>query len=146
MIEQGCQIGCSECTDGTGDCTSCQRFFYTQDPTDGTKCVLVPFRTGNGDLCPDGSFPSTGGCNACDPSCRNCWGRLSSSCTRCYTGAYFFNGSCITANSDGICQGANGMYANNNKGSCDSKSLLPEVVFAVFDKARLRLWCEMYIV
>ena len=33
-----------------------------------------------------------------------------------------FNGNCVTVNSDGVCEGTNGMIANNNKQMCDGEN------------------------
>lgn len=115
-----CQLGCSECADTTGTCVTCQSG-YTQDPNDSTKCNPVQAVTSAGTACPDGSFSNGAECSVCSPSCRTCTGSSSNNCAVCANGKYMFNGSCVTADSNGICEGANGLVADNNKGECDSK-------------------------
>jgi hypothetical protein len=118
-----CQLGCSECASNTGTCIACKSG-YTQDPNDSTKCNPVQATTSTGTVCPDGSFSSGAQCSLCSPSCKTCTGPSSNDCAVCATGTYIFNNSCVSADSNGICDGANGMIADNNKEECDSKSFL----------------------
>ncbi|KAJ7491081.1 insulin-like growth factor binding protein [Mycena latifolia] len=106
-----CQLGCTSCADGTGNCLTCGTHF-TQDQNDATKCTTVP-TTAAGVACPDGSF-------TCSASCNTCSGPTSNDCTLCPTSHYLTNnGSCVSASSTGICDGSN-LIADNNKGKCDT--------------------------
>ncbi|KAF9551262.1 hypothetical protein CPC08DRAFT_755060 [Agrocybe pediades] len=116
---QVCQLGCSQCSDTTGVCVACQSGF-TQDANDKTKCNPLPSRNTDGTVCPDGSFSSGAQCSQCSPSCRTCTGPTSNDCVLCAAGSYRFNGNCVPADSNGVCQGTNGMIADNNKNECDS--------------------------
>ncbi len=118
-----CQLGCSECAGNTGACIACKSG-YTQNPNDSTKCNPVQATTSTGTVCPDGSFSNGAQCGVCSPSCKTCTGPSSNDCAVCATGTYIFNGSCVSADTNGICDGANGMIADNNKEECDSKSFL----------------------
>ncbi|KDR81943.1 hypothetical protein GALMADRAFT_114788 [Galerina marginata CBS 339.88] len=115
---QVCQLGCTQCSDGTGACLACKQGL-TQDPNDKTKCDLLPAATTTGTICPERSFSTGAQCALCSPSCRSCTGPSSSECVVCASGQYLFNGSCVEANADGVCEGTNGMIADNNKNECD---------------------------
>src|SRR5258707_15237404 len=80
--QQVCQLGCTQCADGSGDCTTCKSGF-SQDANDRTRCVKVATRTNPGGvLCPDGSFASGTQCSKCSPSCSTCTGPTSNDCTQ----------------------------------------------------------------
>ncbi|KAH7890062.1 growth factor receptor domain-containing protein [Phlebopus sp. FC_14] len=113
-----CQLGCSECADGTGDCITCKSGF-TQDANDRTKCDASQQTTSGGTACPDGSFSNGSSCQTCSPECQTCTGSTSNNCVICASGSYAFNGSCVQTNSGGVCQGSN-LIANNNKHECDT--------------------------
>ncbi|KAJ3723967.1 insulin-like growth factor binding protein [Lentinula raphanica] len=113
-----CEIGCSSCADITGDCQTCKSGF-TQDANDKTKCDAQPTTTSSGTVCPDGSFGSGSSCSPCSSSCQTCNGATSNDCIICASGSYAFNGSCITADSNGVCEGT-GLIADNNKKECDA--------------------------
>ncbi|KIK66073.1 hypothetical protein GYMLUDRAFT_957072 [Collybiopsis luxurians FD-317 M1] len=113
-----CSIGCDSCSDGTGECQTCKSGF-TQDANDRTKCDAQPSTTSTGTVCPDGSFSSGSSCTPCSPSCQTCNGPTSNNCVLCASGSYAFNGSCVTADSNGICSGT-GLIADNNKKECDT--------------------------
>ncbi|KAF9073970.1 hypothetical protein BDP27DRAFT_1288346 [Rhodocollybia butyracea] len=113
-----CAIGCSACADLTGECQTCKSGF-TQDANDKTLCDAEPTSTSSGTVCPDGSFGSGGTCSTCSPSCQTCNGPTSNDCIICASGSYAFNGSCVTANSGGVCAGT-GLIADNNKKECDA--------------------------
>ncbi|KAF8204328.1 insulin-like growth factor binding protein [Mycena galopus ATCC 62051] len=113
-----CQLGCSSCADGTGNCLTCGPNF-TQDQNDATKCTSVPTSAG-GVQCPDGSFGDGTACAACSASCATCSGPTSNDCTLCPQTHYLTNnGSCVSASSTGVCEGSN-LIADNNKGKCDT--------------------------
>ncbi|EIW85609.1 growth factor receptor domain-containing protein [Coniophora puteana RWD-64-598 SS2] len=113
-----CQLGCAECSDGTGDCISCASGF-TQDANDKTKCDSTGQTTSSGTACPDGSFSAGSSCQACSPSCQTCHGSTSNDCIICATGTYSLGGNCVQTNSGGVCAGTS-MIANNNKHECDT--------------------------
>lgn len=115
-----CQLGCTQCADGTGDCTTCKSGF-SQDTNDPTKCNPPPSVTTTGQTCPVGSFSTGTACSACSSSCQTCTGGTSSDCIICATGLFTLNGACVSANSGGICQGSS-LIADNNKRECDGKS------------------------
>lgn len=117
-----CQLGCSQCADGTGACISCKQGF-TQSQTDQTKCTALPSVTSAGITCPVGSFSAGQQCSPCSPSCSTCNGPSSTNCIVCATGQSLFNGSCVATDSNGVCEGSNGMIANNVKQECDSEHL-----------------------
>ncbi|KAJ7651463.1 insulin-like growth factor binding protein [Mycena polygramma] len=113
-----CELGCTSCADGTGNCLTCGTHF-TQDQNDATKCTSVP-TTAAGVACPDGSFSDGTNCTACSASCTTCSGGTSNDCTLCPTSHYLTNnGSCVSASSTGVCEGSN-LIADNNKGKCDT--------------------------
>ncbi|CAK5263996.1 unnamed protein product [Mycena citricolor] len=113
-----CQLGCTTCADGTGNCITCGSK-YTQDQNDATKCTTLP-STANGVTCPDGSFGNGATCSACSASCATCTGPTSNDCTTCTSSHYLTNnGSCVTASNTGVCEGSN-LIADNNKGECDT--------------------------
>ncbi|KAF5352024.1 hypothetical protein D9758_009411 [Tetrapyrgos nigripes] len=113
-----CQLGCTSCADGTGQCLTCSSGF-TQDANDKTKCNPTKSTTSDGTVCPDGSFASGTTCQQCSPSCQTCKGPTSNDCIICATGSYKSNGSCVTADGNGVCAGSN-LIADNNKHECDT--------------------------
>ena len=114
-----CQLGCTQCADGTGDCTSCKSGF-SQNANDPTKCDPPQSVTTTGQVCPVGSFSAGNTCSPCSSSCQTCTGGTSSDCIICAAGLFTFNGACVSANSNGICQGS-GLIADNNKRECDGE-------------------------
>ena len=85
---------------------------------DNTKCD--PPST-----CPTGSFRDTDDqCALCSALCETCSGPSPSDCITCPSGSSMFNGKCATVDSDGVCEGTNGMIADNNKQACDSENYL----------------------
>lgn len=114
-----CQLGCSQCADQTGDCISCASGF-TQDSSDATKCDATPQTSSDGTTCPDGSFSSSGTCTPCSTECKTCNGGTSNNCIVCGSGKVSLNGSCVTTDGNGVCEGSN-LIANNNKNECDSE-------------------------
>lgn len=138
-----CTLGCTQCTDITGVCLACQSGF-TQDANDKTKCNALESRTSDGiTVCPDGSFSSGAQCSRCSPSCRTCNGPSSNQCILCAAGSYRFNGNCVTADSNGVCQGTNGMIADNNKNECDSTYLSGNRFFTPCTNEYLPLLCSL---
>ncbi|KIY68785.1 hypothetical protein CYLTODRAFT_489508 [Cylindrobasidium torrendii FP15055 ss-10] len=113
-----CAVGCTACADGTGTCTTCKSGF-TQDANDKTKCVAQSTKTTSGTTCPDGSFANGGSCEQCDPACETCGGLTSNDCIKCASGTYTLNGSCVSADSKGVCEGSK-LLADNNKRACDT--------------------------
>lgn len=116
---QVCELGCSQCADGTATCISCEHGF-TQNANDNTKCIQLPAVTSGGTTCPDGSFNAGSQCSPCSPSCSTCNGPSSNNCIVCAAGQSLFNSSCVATSSNGVCEGSNGMIANNNKQECDT--------------------------
>ncbi|KAJ6523452.1 insulin-like growth factor binding protein, partial [Mycena vulgaris] len=113
-----CELGCTSCADGTGNCLTCGTHF-TQDQNDSTKCTTV-LATAAGVPCPDSSFSDGTNCLACSASCNTCAGPTANDCTLCPNLHYLTNnGSCVTASSTGVCDGSN-LIADNNKGKCDT--------------------------
>ncbi|KAJ7269285.1 insulin-like growth factor binding protein [Mycena haematopus] len=113
-----CEVGCTSCAAGTGNCLTCGPNF-TQDQNDATKCTIVPTSAG-GVPCPDGSFSDGTNCVACSASCETCSGLTSSDCTLCPQTHYLTNnGTCVSASSTGVCEGSS-LIADNNKGKCDT--------------------------
>ncbi|PFH53554.1 hypothetical protein AMATHDRAFT_73358 [Amanita thiersii Skay4041] len=117
-----CQLGCIKCADDSGTCTTCKSGF-SQDANNPATCKPVQSVTPTGTICPDGSFSDGQKCSPCSPSCRTCTGPTSNDCAICANGSFIFNGSCVKADSNGICEGANGMIADNNKKECDTCGL-----------------------
>ncbi|KAF7441217.1 hypothetical protein PC9H_001566 [Pleurotus ostreatus] len=113
-----CQAGCTQCADGTGACLTCKTGF-TKDANDPTKCNPVQTPIPSGDVCPLRSFNDGTNCALCSPSCQSCTGPSSNDCAICVSGQYLLNGACVSANSDGVCQGSK-MIADNNKFECDT--------------------------
>jgi len=113
-----CQLGCTQCADGSGVCTQCQSGF-SQNAADRTKCNPPQQVTSSGTVCPDRSFSNGNACQPCDSTCQTCKGGTSNDCTLCASGFYTLKGACVAANSDGICTSAN-LIADNNKHECDS--------------------------
>ncbi|KAF8875239.1 TNFR/NGFR cysteine-rich region family protein [Infundibulicybe gibba] len=115
---QVCQLGCTQCADGTGACTTCKSGF-SQDANDKTKCNAPKSVTSTGTVCPDGSFSGGTSCSPCSSTCSTCTAGTSNDCVVCATGRYALNGTCVGTNSDGVCEGSN-LIADNNKRQCDS--------------------------
>lgn len=115
---QACQLGCTACVDGTGVCQTCKTNF-TLDANDKTKCNPTQSVTNTGTVCPDGSFSDGTRCQRCSPSCSTCRGPTSNDCVLCAAGSYAFNGGCVAADGNGVCQGTN-LIADNNKNLCDT--------------------------
>lgn len=113
-----CQLGCTQCADGTGDCISCKSGF-TQNANDRTKCLATQATTSTGTVCPDGSFSNGTACAPCAPLCQTCSGPASSDCVVCGAGQYTLNGACVSTDANGVCQGS-ALIADNNKHECDS--------------------------
>jgi len=116
-----CQLGCTQCADGSGQCISCKSGF-TQDANDSTKCNPPSSSTNDGQTCPDGSFSNGNSCSRCSSTCLTCTGGTSNDCIVCASGLFTLNGNCVSANADGVCQGST-LIADNNKHECDSKFL-----------------------
>lgn len=95
---------------------------FTQNANDRTKCVAEASKTSTGTVCPDGSFGSGTSCRECDPACQTCSGATSNDCILCAAGTYLFDGSCVSTDSNGVCEGGQ-LIADNNKHVCDSESL-----------------------
>ncbi|KAK0474753.1 growth factor receptor domain-containing protein [Armillaria novae-zelandiae] len=114
-----CELGCTSCADSTGTCLTCKTGF-TLDANDKTKCDAVESKTSSGTVCPDGSFSSNGTtCAKCPSACSTCNGATSNDCILCATETYAFNGSCVSVNNQGVCDGS-GLIADNNKHACDA--------------------------
>ena len=75
----------------------------------------------DGTPCPDGSYNAGKKCAHCSGLCMTCNGPSSNNCIDCRPGQVLFNGSCTTPDSDGVCEGSNGMIADNNKRKCDGE-------------------------
>lgn len=123
-----CQLGCSSCTDISATCTTCKNGF-TADANDKSKCNPLPSTipgttAGTTQPCPDGSFSNGQQCAVCSPSCGTCSGSSSNDCTGCKSGQFLFGGNCVGVDANGVCQGTNGMIADNNKKECDSALIL----------------------
>ncbi|KAF8970460.1 insulin-like growth factor binding protein [Flammula alnicola] len=115
---QICQLGCTQCADGTGECVTCKSGF-SQNGNDRTKCNPPQSSTTGGQLCPDGSFANGASCSPCSSTCQTCTAGTSNDCIICAAGTFTNNGGCVSANSVGVCQGTN-LIADNNKRECDS--------------------------
>ncbi|KAH8100328.1 insulin-like growth factor binding protein [Cristinia sonorae] len=115
---QVCQLGCTQCADGTGDCITCKSGF-TQDANDRTKCIPAQSQTSAGTTCPDGSFNNGNTCTPCSPLCQTCSGPTSNDCIICGAGRVSLGGSCVSPDGNGVCTGST-MIADNNKHQCDS--------------------------
>ncbi|KAF8894822.1 hypothetical protein BD779DRAFT_865614 [Infundibulicybe gibba] len=115
---QVCQLGCTQCADGTGTCIACKSGF-SQDANDKTKCTPPQSVTSTGTVCPNGSFSDGTKCSLCSPSCKTCTGATSNDCIICAAGQYLLNGNCVSANSDGVCDGTT-LIGDNNKNECDT--------------------------
>ncbi|TFK34913.1 insulin-like growth factor binding protein [Crucibulum laeve] len=116
---QVCQFGCSECADTSGSCTSCKKGF-TRNSSDQSKCDALPPASSDGEACPSNTFGDGINCTACSSSCATCKGPTSNDCTACATGSYMFNGSCVGADSDGVCVGSGGFIADNVRQQCST--------------------------
>ena len=101
--------------------------------------------TSGGTTCPDGSFSTGQECSPCSSSCQTCNGPSSNNCIVCAAGQSLFNSSCVTTDSNGICEGSNGMIADNNKQECDSENY-----FFISPRCDLinsfSLWGQMHVV
>jgi len=115
-----CQAGCVKCADSTGACLQC-KLGFSINSGDRTKCDFIPTL---GPQCPNGSFGNGTQCLPCSPACQTCSGATSNDCIVCQSGSFMFNGSCVSANEDGVCQGTAGLVANNIKGECDGEQSL----------------------
>lgn len=115
-----CQVGCSQCEDNTATCLACEKGF-TQDPNDETKCSPLPAVTTGGTTCPEGSYSTGKDCASCSSSCQTCTGPSSNNCVACPNGKSRFQGNCVGTNFNGVCEGSNGMIANNLKQECDGE-------------------------
>jgi hypothetical protein len=122
-----CQLGCTQCADGTGQCTACKSGF-SQDSVDKTKCDPLPATTTTNQVCPDGSFPNGAACAVCSSACKTCTGGTSNDCILCASGTFSNNGACVSADTLGVCQGTS-LIADNDKHECDSTL----IVFLYFD-------------
>ena len=118
-----CQTGCSKCAAETANCLACRQGF-TQDPNDETKCSPLPAVTTGGTHCPKGSYSAGQQCANCSPSCGTCDGPSSNNCISCPPGQVLFNGNCVTTDANGVCEGSNGMIADNNKQECDGEKYI----------------------
>ncbi|PPQ70064.1 hypothetical protein CVT24_003808 [Panaeolus cyanescens] len=114
-----CQPGCAQCSGTSAICAACKDGFV-QDTNDRSKCVPSPPRRNDGSLCPPNAFSTGTGCALCANTCATCTGASSNQCLTCPTGSYFFDGNCVTADSNGNCQGTNGLIADNVKLTCDT--------------------------
>ena len=139
-----CQLGCTQCADGSGVCTQCQSGF-SQNAADRTKCNPPQQVTSSGTVCPGRSFSNGNTCQPCDSTCQTCKGGTSNDCTLCASSFYTLNGSCVAANSDGICTGTN-LIADNNKHECDSTSVQLQCSLQQHTHVRARLPRKVYIV
>jgi hypothetical protein len=119
-----CKLGCTQCAPTTGNCIACMEGF-TLDPSDQTKCDALATPTSGGQLCGPGAYgvSTQSNCSACSPSCQTCNGPSSNDCLKCASNKAMFNHSCVTTNADGICEGSNGLIANNDKNECESEKL-----------------------
>lgn len=115
-----CELGCTECADGTGNCVTCKTGF-SQDANDSTKCNPPVSTTSSGTICPDGSFGNGTVCTTCSPTCSTCTAGTSNDCIICASGHYSLNGSCVSTNANGVCEGSTDTIADNNKHECDSE-------------------------
>jgi hypothetical protein len=112
-----CELGCDQCEDGSGICTSCAEHF-SQDANDRTKCDSATVVTNTGTRCPDGGFSNGTTCLQCSTSCQTCNGPTSNDCIICANAQFKLNGSCVTTDASGVCSGST-MIANNNNHQCD---------------------------
>lgn len=117
MTRLVCQLGCSQCSDGTGDCTSCKSGF-TQDGNDHTKCITVSPSGSTIQQCPDAFFLAGNNCTVCSPACQSCTGPTSNDCFACSAGHFTLNGQCVGADGNGVCLGST-MVADNIKLECE---------------------------
>ena len=122
-----CQLGCTQCADITGDCTACKSGF-SQDTSNPTQCNPPQSTTTTGQQCPVGSFSNGTSCSPCSSSCQTCTGGTSSDCIVCASGLFTSDDGCVSANSNGVCQGS-GLIADNNKRECDGKLLSSFVLY-----------------
>ncbi|KAF6757699.1 TNFR/NGFR cysteine-rich region family protein [Ephemerocybe angulata] len=113
-----CGLGCNQCEDTTGTCTSCRPGF-TQDGSDKSICNAPAQVRSNGQVCPAGSFGNGADCGVCNSACDACTGPSANDCSSCARGTIFLNGVCVTPNSDGVCAGSN-RIADNVRKECDS--------------------------
>jgi hypothetical protein len=114
-----CQLGCTQCADGSGTCITCQSGF-TQDANDHTKCISTKATTSSGSTCPDGSFSNGTSCSPCSSSCTTCSGPTSNDCIICASGTYKLNSTCVSVDGNGVCANSK-LIADNNKHECDSE-------------------------
>jgi hypothetical protein len=112
-----CQVGCSLCADHTATCLACEKGF-TRDPTDETKCSPSP---AGGTTCPKGLYSTGEHCASCSFSCQTCTGPSSNNCITCPNGKSLFQSNCVGTDFNGVCEGSNGMIADNVKQECDGE-------------------------
>ncbi|KAF8481423.1 hypothetical protein JB92DRAFT_3038461 [Gautieria morchelliformis] len=110
-----CGLGCTQCSDGTGDCTACKSGF-TQNPGDPTQCI--PSTSSSSAPCPDGSFSNNNTCTLCSSSCQTCSGPTSNDCIVCTSNTFIHNGQCVGVDVNGVCSGTT-LFANAVKHECD---------------------------
>ncbi|KAF9484961.1 growth factor receptor domain-containing protein [Pholiota conissans] len=114
---QVCGVGCSECADSTGQCTACESGLGISQ-TDPTQCeTQKQFISQGATPCPSNTFLDGNSCSSCPTECATC--TSTTQCVECAPGNYLFNGKCVSADANGLCQGANGLIADNNKKECD---------------------------
>ncbi|KAJ7199206.1 TNFR/NGFR cysteine-rich region family protein [Mycena pura] len=112
-----CEIGCTECADGAGLCTTCKTGF-TVDANDRTKCIPPPSISSSGTTCPPGSFADGANCTSCSSSCATCTASTANDCIECARGTFLLNGTCVSADANGVCEGSS-LIADNVKLECD---------------------------
>jgi len=100
-------------------CIQC-KLGFSVNSEDKTKCDFIPVPTSSGQVCPEGGFSDGVDCAPCS-GCKTCSGATSNDCVTCESGSFMFDGNCVSANENGVCQGTAGLVANNNKGECDGE-------------------------
>eukprot|EP00347_Sterkiella_histriomuscorum_P014884 403359155 len=80
-----CNSACSVCINSVSDCVSCKPgSFYSN-----RKCV---------NSCPVREYQTQYGfCYPCDPSCDVCFGAINTMCSKCMTGYYLLDTSCLSS-------------------------------------------------
>ncbi|TEB23598.1 hypothetical protein FA13DRAFT_1797917 [Coprinellus micaceus] len=99
---KACGLGCSQCEDTTGACTTCKSGF-TLDGSDRSRCSPPAQVKSDGQVCPAGSFAAGGDCTPCDSACETCTGPSLNDCSKCARGRLFLDSSCVTPNSGWGC-------------------------------------------
>ena len=121
-----CQLLCSQCSGGTGDCTVCKSGF-TPDKNDPSKCIGNPSQD-----CPNGHFFDGSNCTACSSECSTCSGSTSKDCITCPPGRYMNNGQCVKADdANGVCLNTT-MIADTLKNECDGTCFSESRIIDVF--------------